>query len=93
MANFDQVNQRSNTYSMKWDGAKSTYHNPEVIPMWIADMNFQSPKPVIEAIKKQAAQGIYGYATEPAMTQAPQVIAQWLRTRNQWQINPDYLRL
>lgn len=91
MANFDQVNQRSNTYSMKWDGAKSTYHNPEVIPMWIADMDFQSPKPVIEAIKKQAAQGIYGYATEPAMTQAPQVIAQWLKTRNQWQINPDYL--
>lgn len=50
--------------------------------MWIAYIDFQSTKPVIEAIKKQADQGIYDYATEPAMTQAPQVIAQWLWTRN-----------
>lgn len=50
--------------------------------MWIAYIDFQSTKPVIESTKKQADQGIYDYSTEPAMTQAPQVIAQWLWTRN-----------
>lgn len=61
---------------------KITYHNPEIISMWIAYIDFQSTKPVIESTKKQADQGIYDYSTEPAMTQAPQVIAQWLWTRN-----------
>lgn len=89
--NFDQVNQRKNTYSIKWDGAKDVYDNPDVIPMWIADMDFQSPKAVMEAIQKQAAQGIYGYNVEPNMTDIPQVIAQWLLQQNGWQIDPDKL--
>lgn len=89
--NFDQVNQRYGTYSMKWDGAQNVYHNPDVIPMWIADMDFQSPQPVIDAIKKQAATGIYGYTTEPNMTAIPQIIATWLQQQNNWTINPDNL--
>lgn len=88
---FDQIQERHHTYSIKWDGACQTAGTNDVLPMSIADMDFQAPQPVIAAIVQQAQHGIYGYASEPNMTQAPQVIAQWLQKRNQWEIDPANL--
>ncbi|UQS83128.1 MalY/PatB family protein [Bombilactobacillus thymidiniphilus] len=88
---FDQVQPRKNTYSIKWDGAAAVYHHKEVLPMWIADMDFQSPPAVVKAICEQAQRGIYGYVTEPQTTRVPQVIADWLQKQNDWQINRHFL--
>lgn len=87
--NFEQIINRKNTYSMKWDGAQSLYRNSNLIPMWIADMDIKAPEPIIAAIKKYAEHGIYGYVEYPELTEIPQVIAEWLKKRNNWNIKPE----
>lgn len=78
---FDQIINRKNTYSMKWDGAQSIYQNSNLIPMWIADMDLKAPEPIISAIRKYAELGIYGYVEYPELTDIPQVIAGWLKKK------------
>jgi len=61
---FDQVIDRTKTHSIKWDKSflQEYFKASDVLPLWVADMDFQCPQPVIEAIKKKAKEGIYGYS-------------------------------
>lgn len=52
---FDQITDRRNTGSLKWDVAENE------LPMWVADMDFQTAPAVREAIEKRAAHGVFGY--------------------------------
>ena len=58
---FDKIIDRIETRSTKW----LKFDNQNILPMWVADMDFQCPPEVIEAIKKRADQGIYGYTEDP----------------------------
>ncbi len=58
--NFDQIIDRRSTESIKWN-----YYDEDVLPMWIADMDFRSPDPVIEALHNRVSHGIFGYGCEP----------------------------
>ena len=60
--NFDEIIDRRNTDSVKWDRIPG---NPEAIPMWVADMDFRCPKPVIDRVLEKAAFGIYAYTAVP----------------------------
>ncbi|HEX9079251.1 MAG TPA: PatB family C-S lyase [Desulfuromonadaceae bacterium] len=59
---FDAVIDRSNTASEKWD----RYRGRDVIPLWVADMDFRSPPAVIEALHERVSHGIFGYTHPPA---------------------------
>ena len=59
--NFDEIIPRRNTDSVKWDLAQT-----DVLPMWVADMDFRSPPAVAEALEKRARQGVFGYPMTPA---------------------------
>lgn len=59
--NFDEINNRRGTFSMKWDSTP----DPEVIPMWVADMDFKTAPCIIEALRKRVDQGIFGYSYVP----------------------------
>lgn len=61
MYNFDEVVSRRGSDSYKWDSAKDS----EVLPMWLADMDFQTAPAVIEALQKRAAHGMFGYTKVP----------------------------
>jgi len=89
--NFDEVIDRTNYHSVKWDELKTKFGDiPEdVLPMWIADMEFRSPKPVIEAIKKAAEHGIYGYTSRPDSYY--QAIIDWMERRHNWKVKKDWL--
>lgn len=56
MFNFDEIIDRKNTACSKWEGQGDNY-----IPLWIADMDFKSPKPIINAIIKRVEHGVFGY--------------------------------
>ena len=58
MYNFDQVINRKNTNSVKYDGDKM--QDPQMIPMWVADMDFETLPEVKEALVKRAEHGIFG---------------------------------
>ncbi len=55
---FDEVIDRRNSDSAKWN-----YVAEDVLPMWVADMDFRSPPPIIEALKRRAEEGVFGYAS------------------------------
>jgi len=89
--NFDEAIDRTNYHSVKWDELKTKFGDiPEdVLPMWIADMEFRSPQPVIEAIKKAAEHGIYGYTSRPLSCY--QAIIDWMEKRHNWKVKKDWL--
>ena len=62
MSDFDVVLNRRNTNSAKWD----KYADPDILPMWVADMDFKVPQQIVDAIKMRADHGAFGYNTPPA---------------------------
>ena len=60
--NFDQIIDRHNTDCLKYDFAKEWGYPEDVLSLWVADMDFPTATPVIEALKAQAEKGIYGYS-------------------------------
>lgn len=83
MPNFDQINPRRGTNSYKWDSCP----DPDVLPLWVADMDFQTAPAIIEALQKRVAQGIFGYTRVPQSYY--EAVNQWFATRHDWQIHPD----
>ena len=86
---FDEVIDRTDYHSIKWDELEATFGVKDVLPMWIADMEFRSPKPVIEAIKKAAEYGIYGYTSRPLSYY--QAIIDWMEKRYNWKIKKGWI--
>ena len=62
---FDTLPDRRDSESIKWNK-----YADDVIPMWVADMDFLSPPPVVQALKTRAAHGVYGY---PEITDNTQI--------------------
>jgi cystathionine beta-lyase len=81
---FDHVPDRIHTESVKW----RTY-DPDVLPMWVADMDFPSPQPVVQALQERVAQGIYGYPKE--LPDFREILVDRLAQRYHWQVQPDEL--
>ncbi len=78
--NFDEIIDRSNSHSYKWD-----IYGKDVLPMWVADMDFRSPQPVIDALSERVQHGIFGYTAPPP--QLLENICQHLWNHYQWKIN------
>ena len=85
MTDFDKKIDRCSSSSIKWD----KYKGLDVIPMWVADMDFEAPEPVIEAIIERACHGVFGYTCEP--DDLAGVIVEMLETEYGWQIKPSWL--
>ena len=82
---FDRVINRKNTLSSKWDNVGVRVGNPNALPMWVADMDFACPQPVLDAVQKRAALGIYGYAFLPQEFRT--VTERWMQLRHKWDIS------
>jgi cystathionine beta-lyase len=83
--NFDDIIDRRNTSSLKWD----RYGERDILPMWLADMDFRSPPAVIEALRQRVDHGIFGY-TLPPEELIETIQANLLRKYN-WQIEKHWL--
>jgi cystathionine beta-lyase len=82
---FDKVFDRRHTGSLKWN----KYKNRDVIPMWVADMDFRSPAPVLEALRKHVDHGIFGYTVPP--DELVQVVVARMWEKYQWKIEPSWV--
>jgi len=83
--NFDKVIDRSNSYAVKYDEREKNFGTSDLIPLWIADMDFEVAKPIKDAVLKRAEQGIYGYTSKP--DSYFQAFCDWQKKRNHWEIN------
>jgi len=82
--NFDVLPNRRATESTKWRA-----FDDDVLPMWVADMDFRSPEPVIEALKQRVDHGVFGYPRIPESLK--ESIVGWLDRRHGWEVSPDDL--
>ncbi|KQL50826.1 cystathionine beta-lyase [Heyndrickxia shackletonii] len=87
--NFDEEINRFNTSSVKWDEVDTIFNGENLLPMWVADMDFKVPEPVIEAIKQRAEHGIFGYtARNDSYYEA---IINWMQRRHNWKVEKDWI--
>lgn len=82
---FETVHDRRDSDSLKW----ARYRGRDVIPMWVADMDFLSPPQVLEALHQRVEQGIFGYATVPEAL--GQVVVTRIREKYRWEIDPSWI--
>lgn len=84
---FDHITERRNTHSMKWD----KYAGRDILPMWVADMDFQCSPLILDGIKRRTEHGVLGYTRPEDYHPANQAVVDWLATQHQWQIKPEWL--
>lgn len=80
---FDEIIERRGTGSVKWDESPSA----DVIPMWVADMDFKAAPAILEAIRKRAEHGVFGYAL--VEDEYYDAIISWFQRRHQWTIRRE----
>lgn len=86
---FDKVIDRTRTESLKWVYPRKVLKVEDAIPMWVADMDFEAPPAVIEAIRRRAAHGVYGYPLIPSSFW--QSAIDWLGRRHGWDVRKDWM--
>lgn len=82
---FDKLTDRTNTMSYKWDSRK----DGEVIPMWVADMDFKTAPSIVEALEKRVKQGIFGYTKVPL--QYYESVINWFERRHDFKFQMEWM--
>ncbi|HAQ06896.1 MAG TPA: cystathionine beta-lyase [Bacillus bacterium] len=81
---FDKVVDRNDSASVKWDATENVFGTGDVLPMWVADMDFHPPEAVIQAIKGRIDHGVFGYTFVPFSVS--EAIMDWVKERHGWEI-------
>ncbi|TDL78595.1 MalY/PatB family protein [Peribacillus frigoritolerans] len=84
---FDQKTDRYNTQSVKWDYTEEIFGIKDVLPMWVADMDFKAPKQVVAALAERASHGIFGYTSTGFG--AKKAVQNWMEKRHSWNITQE----
>lgn len=87
--NFDEIIDRSNNRSSKYDERKKKFGTEDLIPLWVADMDFKTAQPIIDACKKKAEEGIWGYTSRP--DSYFEAVKEWEKKRNGWDVDPKLM--
>ncbi len=85
--NFDRFIERTNTSCVKYDLREKVFGNSEVIPMWVADMDFETPDFIRDAITERTMHPIYGYTFRNPSYYQP--IIDWMHSHHDWTIKND----
>lgn len=83
--NFDELITRSGTGCVKWDEMPAD----DIIPMWVADMDFRCATPIIEALRRRVEHGIFGYTHVPEKYY--EAVISWFKRRHYWHIEREWM--
>ncbi|QTD42684.1 MalY/PatB family protein [Sporosarcina sp. Te-1] len=92
MKAFEHVIDRRNTRSVKWGNMEAVYgieDASEILPMWIADMDFTAPEPVIEAMRERLDHGVFGYSY--ICKGCKDAVREWLSARHGWETKNEWM--
>ena len=89
MFNFDKVVDRVGTANVKWDLREKIFRNADVLPMWVADMDFEAPECIVKAVQERATHPIYGYTFFE--NKYFESFIKWVKRRHQWEIEKDWI--
>lgn len=90
MYDFDTVIERRGTHSLKYDFALRRGKPEDVLPLWVADMDFASPPAVLEALERRIRHGVFGYS-DAADEGYFNALSNWYKTRFDWKLRPEWL--
>ena len=82
---FDELVERRGTNCVKWDECP----NESIIPLWVADMDFKAAPAILEAVRKRAEHGVFGYNIVPESYY--EAVISWFRRRHQWEIQRQWI--
>ena len=82
---FDEIVDRKNTLSCKWDLA-----DDRILPMWVADMDFRTAKPIVDALVNRAQSGVFGYSVYT--DDVYEAITGWFKRRHNWEIEKEWIQ-
>lgn len=85
--NFDEVIDRSKNRAGKYDERIERFGTMDVIPLWVADMDFRTAQPIIDACEAKAREGIWGYTSRP--DSYFDAVIRWQQRRNGWTIDRE----
>ncbi|MDR0657853.1 MAG: PatB family C-S lyase [Mediterranea sp.] len=83
--NFDEIIDRRDTGAVKTDGLKSIWGRTDLIPLWVADMDFRTPSFIVDALRKRLEHEILGYPVKPESWYA--AVIYWLGSRHDWKVS------
>lgn len=86
---FDRIHPREGTGCAKWDGRQEVFGTEDVLPLWVADMDFAAPDAVISALKVRAQEGLFGYPLRAQKVH--EAYAAWMERRCHWNIDPAWI--
>ena len=89
MIDFDQNISRLGTDSVKWDGRSAVFGTDDVVPLWVADMDFAAPPAVRSALAARAAHPVYGYTQFPERLYA--ALIGWQKQRHGWEVEREWI--
>lgn len=87
MNRFDELVERRGSHSMKWDDLDEWFSSNEVLPMWVADMDFKCPDEVIEALKKRVEHGVFGYPGD--IGKYYESVIKWFDNKQGWNVEAE----
>lgn len=82
--------ERKNTNSLKWDMLDERFGDPDLIPMWVADMEFKTPEGVVDAITDRVQHGVFGYSFVPDSYY--ETFSHWMKTNFNYEIKKEWCR-
>jgi hypothetical protein len=86
---FDKIVERRGTDCVKYDALEKVYGSSDMIPLWVADMDFETPDFIMDALRKRLEHPVLGYASEhPDYWPA---VLDWQKNRNGWEIDPAHV--
>ena len=86
--NFDEIIDRKNTHAFKYDALQRVFGRSDILPLWVADMEFRSPQCITDALKGVLEQGVYGYSSEPA--ELFDSIHDWILAEHGWDVRKEW---
>lgn len=87
--NFDREIERRGTDSYKWDANDRLFGKRDLLPFWVADMDFATPEPILDAIRERCDHPVFGYGIRS--DEYYQSIQDWLRVRHQWDVPREWM--
>jgi len=88
---FDEVIVREGTQSLKFDGRLATFGTDDVMPMWVADMDFAVPAAITTALQARANHPVFGYSVAPESLY--EALIDWLLVKHDWQVKREWIVL
>ena len=89
MYDFDQVIERRGSGALKYDALDERYGKSDLLPLWVADMDFATPDFIVDALKERLEHPVFGYTLEPENYWP--TVQQWIASHHNWQVEREWL--